>query len=58
MDEHGDGAPPTGNAVKESRGWFSLHVAVRSANERLYVAVRSTYERIFAERKATYLPTV
>jgi hypothetical protein len=28
-------------------GRFSLHVAVRSANE-----------RIFAERKATYLPTV
>jgi hypothetical protein len=36
--------PPKGNAVKDSWGRFSLHVAVRSANE-----------RIFAERKATYL---
>ena len=36
-----------GNADKDSEARISLHVAVRSANE-----------RIFAERKATYLPTV
>ena len=36
-----------GNAVKDSWGRFSLHVAVRSANE-----------RIFAERKTTYLPAL
>jgi hypothetical protein len=38
---------PKGNAVKDSWGRFSLHVAVGSANE-----------RIFAERKATYMRTV
>jgi hypothetical protein len=35
------------NAVKDGWGRFSLHVAVRSANE-----------RIFAERKVTYLATL
>ena len=36
-----------GNVVMDLEAGFSLHVAVRSANE-----------RIFAERKATYMRTV